>query len=231
MKIDNPELGEPISGTLTNCTGLPTAGLVDDAVTADKLANTAVVAGSYTSTDLTVDAQGRITAAANGSGGGMENPMTSVGDLIIGGTDGAASRLAKGTYGKFFAASESSVGWFTPPIIYERAFSVTDSVQHAFIVPLDGMLRLATGEIASEGVNGTFVVDIIVNGTVVTNLTIDTAPPSSNRRYGDVVLDDSAVVGNLVEIQVTDDGSVTGSGTGAPAGGPLVMMFMFYPDS
>jgi hypothetical protein len=36
-----PVLGTPASGTLTNCTGLPTAGLVDDAVTNAKLANMA----------------------------------------------------------------------------------------------------------------------------------------------------------------------------------------------
>jgi microcystin-dependent protein len=35
----SPLLGTPTSGVLTNCTGLPTAGLVDDAVTLDKMAS------------------------------------------------------------------------------------------------------------------------------------------------------------------------------------------------
>ena len=65
---NNRVLGAASAGTIGEVQ-VATDMIADDAVTADKLANTSVTAGSYTASSITVDAQGRLTAASSGSGG------------------------------------------------------------------------------------------------------------------------------------------------------------------
>jgi hypothetical protein len=62
--------------TVPGIANFPTSGGLSVASGAVSIANTTVAAGAYTNANLTVDAQGRITAAANGSAGTISGTGT-----------------------------------------------------------------------------------------------------------------------------------------------------------
>lgn len=210
--LTTPALGTPASGTLTNCTGLPTAGLVDDAVTYAKLQNAsagnvvlaraASTSGDYSEVALAASqllgrgSTGDVAAIALGAG------LTMTGTEITAYPEGYIFGLTLSNNGTDatndidVAAGQATADDGTTPLVLGS--SITKRLDAAWAVGT-GNGGLDTGSIANTTYHvwlirrsDTGVVDVLFS----TSATAPTMPTNydAKRRIGAILRESAAIV-------------------------------------
>lgn len=153
-------LGTPSSGTLTNATGLPTAGLVDDAVTFAKMQNIATDRLLGRDTALTGDPE-EITV-----GGGLE--FTGTGGIQRSALTGDATASA-GSNALTLATVNSNVGTFgsatQASVVTVNGKGLVTAASNATVTPAVGSITgLGTGVATALAANANATGGVLTHG-------------------------------------------------------------------
>jgi len=225
--LTTPNLGTPSAATLTNATGLPTAGLVDNAVTNAKLRDSAALSVIGRSANTTGDpadiAAGtdhqvlRRSGTALGFGAVALNQAAAItGTLPVGngGTGitsfgtGVATALGQNVTGSGGIALSTSPTFTTPTL----GAATATSVNGLTITSTTGTLTLVNGStLATAGANS-----LTLTTTGATNVTLPTSGTLATTA-GTVASFSAGTTGFTPNTATT--GAVTLGGTLAPANG------------
>lgn len=168
---------------------------------------------------------------SGGGESGMENPMMSAGDLIVGGDSGDPIRLGKGSNGQVLKMVDGVPAWdtdqtgggssaATQSIILacsDETTALTTGVSKVtFRMPYGMNLTAVRASLTSAQVSGAiFTVDINEGGTSIlsTKLTIDNTERTSNTAANAAVISDSSLADDAeITVDIDQIGDSTAKG-------------------
>lgn len=155
--------------------------------------------------------------------GSMTNPMTTTGDLIVGGASGAPTRLAAGTNGYVLTIDSGVPAWLkSTPLIIPIACSdestalTTGAAKVTFRMPCAMTLVAVRASLTTAQASGSiFTVDINEGGVSIlsTKLTIDNTEKTSTTAATPAVISDTALADDAemtIDIDRVGDGTAAG---------------------